>query len=323
MTIPKAFRTELAGREDITRLMGRWPIRLPVRTWWKRLHWYLQLTKPTTMLLVLMSGATALTLEGSMLAQPLRFAAFLGGLYLAGGSACALNQYLERDIDGAMIRTRSRRPLPLGRLGSPAALVFALTIGVLGLIVLGAAFNLLTAGLALGNIFFYVVVYTILLKPRTPYNIVIGGVAGAIVPVGAWAAATDSTAMVPWILFAIIFLWTPPHFWALALCRRDDYQRTGQPMMPVVKSMEAVLDQILFYSLALFGASLAYVPAAGGRLYLIVAGLLGSIFVYISWSARRRRDERSIGRVFAYSIFYLFALLATMIIDKLTAGPKG
>ncbi len=279
--------------------------------------WYFRLTKPWIMLLVLVSGATSLALEGSILTHPSRLALFLMGLYLAGGGANALNQYFERDIDGAMLRTKSRRPLPMRRFEPRSALVFGLAIGAGGITILGLAFNFLVAGMALVTMFFYVVVYTLLLKPRTPYNIVIGGMTGAMVPVGAWAAVTGSTAVIPWILFGIIFLWTPPHFWALALCHREDYERTGQPMMPVVRTKEAVLRQILYYTLALVGASLAYVPAGGGWLYMISAGGLGAIFIHKAWFALRRGGEPAIRAVFTYSIVYLFALFASMVIDKM------
>jgi protoheme IX farnesyltransferase len=317
MPTPKESSLIAGHRPAITREMNRpmglqWGRAILLQVWW-----YFQLTKPLIMLLVLASGATAVLLEGNILSHPLRLALFLLGLYLTGGGANALNQYFERDIDNAMSRTKSRRPLPLGRIRPRAALTFALIIGVGGIAILGLAFNLLVAGMALGTMFFYVVIYTLLLKPHTPYNIVLGGIAGAMVPVGAWAAVTGSTTLIPWILFGIIFLWTPPHFWALALYHRDDYRRTGQPMLPAVRAGDTVLRQILYYSLAMVGVSFAYVPAGGGWFYTVSAGVLGAVFIYKAWAALRLRDEHTVRGIFRYSIFYLFVLLAAMVIDKM------
>jgi len=317
MPTPEKSSLIAGHRPALTREMNR-PMGLPRgRAILKQAWWYFQLTKPLIMLLVLASGVTAVLLEGSILAHPRRLALFLLGLYLAGGGANALNQYYERDIDSAMSRTKSRRPLPLGRIGPRAALVFAFIIGIGGIAILGLAFNLLVAGMALGTMFFYVVIYTVILKPHTPYNIVLGGIAGAMVPVGAWAAVTGTTALIPWILFGIIFLWTPPHFWALALYHREDYRRTGQPMMPAVRATGTVLRQILIYSLSMVVVSYAYVLAGGGRFYMVSAGVLGAVFIYKAWAALRRRDEQLVRGIFRYSIFYLFVLLAAMVIDKM------
>jgi heme o synthase len=281
---------------------------------------YLQLTKPSIMLLVLVTGATSLVLEGSLLGNPLRFALVLVGLYLTGGCANALNQYLERDVDARMTRTRNRRPLPLHRLSEFQALVFAIVIGILGVLLYGLVFNWLTALLSLATILFYSFVYTLLLKPNTWRNIVIGGAAGAMAPVGTWAAATGGTALAPWLLFLIVFLWTPPHFWSLALGMKEDYKRVGYPMLPVVKGDAAALNQILVYSLLVVVASLSLYYAGAGRLYLASATVLGTLLIWKAVIARKHRERKMIRGLFGYSIIYLFALCAALVIDKLAEG---
>lgn len=267
------------------------------------------------MSLVLLTGATSLLIEGSFISQPLQFLLFLLGLFLTGGSANALNQYFERDIDSRMTRTRKRRPLPTGKISSPAALTFSIAIGVGGVVLLWAFFNLLTAMLALGTILFYGFFYTLWLKPRTPQNIVIGGVAGAMAPVGAWAAATGEIAMVPLILFSIVFIWTPPHFWSLAICFSDDYKKAGLPMMPLVEGREATLRRSLYYCLALIPLSLTYMFFGGGSLYLVVALGLGIAFVWKAVSALKHGNHREVWKMFSFSIVYLFGLCLAMIAD--------
>jgi protoheme IX farnesyltransferase len=281
---------------------------------------YLQLTKPSIMLLVLVTGATSLVLEGSMLRQPLRFALVLVGLYLTGGCANALNQYFERDIDARMSRTRYRRPLPLHRLSETQALVFAGTIGSTGVLLYGIVFNWLTALLSLATILFYSFVYTLWLKPNTWRNIVIGGAAGAMAPVGAWTAATGGTAPAPWLLFLIVFLWTPPHFWSLALGMKEDYERVGYPMLPVVKGDAAALNQILVYCLLVVVVSLSLYYTGAGWTYLVSAAFLGSLLLWKARVARKMRERKRIRGLFGYSIVYLFALCAAMVVDKLIRG---
>ncbi|TFG94075.1 MAG: protoheme IX farnesyltransferase, partial [Calditrichales bacterium] len=216
--------------------------------------WYLALTKPTIMLLVMITGATALFMEGSLLNEPLRFFLVLFALYLTGGSANALNQYFERDIDALMERTATRRPLPQKKIKAGHALIFSISIGVIGVLIFGFVFNWLTAMLSLATILFYSLYYTLYLKPNTTQNIVIGGVAGAMAPVGAWTAVTGEFALAPWLLFLIIFLWTPPHFWALAAFRTDDYVKSGLPMMPVIRGINSTMKQIFVYTLILVTA---------------------------------------------------------------------
>lgn len=280
---------------------------------------YLQLTKPSIMLLVLITGSTALIIEGSFLLQPMKFLLFLFGLYLTGGSANAFNQYFEREIDGRMSRTMKRRPLPTGRISAGEALVFAVVIGGGGVILLGMVFNLLTAGLSLITLLFYSLFYTLWLKPNTHLNIVIGGAAGAMAPVGAWAAATGSLAIVPWIMFAIVFFWTPPHFWSLALHYKDDYKAAGYPMLPVIRGERETIRQIALYSVVLMAVSLAYLLVGGGWLYGWAALGLSVALVRQMIFLRRDLGKNSARRFFGYSIVYLFGLFVAMVLDKFAA----
>lgn len=269
------------------------------------------------MLLVLFTGATALVAEGSMLSQPGRFALVMLALYLTGGCANALNQYFEREIDARMTRTAHRRPLPMDRISPNHALVFSIVIGLLGVAVFAYFFNWLSAAMSVATIMFYSLFYTLWLKPNTVQNIVIGGVAGAMAPVGAWAAATGGTAVLPWLMFLIIFLWTPPHFWALALFCKDDYVRAQLPMMPVVKGDAATLRQIVAYTIVVVAASFALIFFGGGWLYAVAAAILGAWFLIKSVDALRQQNERSARSLFGYSIVYLFALFTAIIIDSL------
>lgn len=277
---------------------------------------YLTLTKPTIMLLVLFTGATALIMEGSFLHDPLRFFLFMVGLYLTGGSANALNQYFERDIDASMSRTRKRRPLPMGEISAMHALVFSVSIGAAGVLMLALVFNLLTALLSLGTILFYSLFYTLFLKPNTAQNIVIGGAAGAMAPVGAWTAATGQMAVAPWLMFLIVFLWTPPHFWALALFCKDDYIKAKLPMMPVVQGDDSTMRQMLLYAVALVVCSLALVFFGGGWIYGVAALGLGAVFILKSQRLLKDHSEKKIRGLFGFSIIYLFALFMAMIADS-------
>jgi len=279
---------------------------------------FFALTKPTIMLLVIITGATALVLEGSLLSSPLYFALALLGIYLSGGSANALNQCFEREIDAKMKRTAGRRPLPMKKLSPLAAFTFSIAIGVAGVLILGLFFNWYSALLALATILFYSLFYTLYLKPTTPQNIVIGGIAGSMAPVGAWVAATGAMAVEPWILFLIIFLWTPPHFWALALVYKDDYRVANLPMMPVVKGDDSTFRQIILYSWILVGVSfLLVINASISWIYLLIAGTLGWQFIRKSYAAGRSREVKAIRGLFGYSIIYLFGLFAAIAIDGL------
>ena len=268
------------------------------------------------MLLVIITGATALVMEGSLLNQPFKFFLVLFALYLTGGSANALNQFFERDIDSLMERTKNRRPLPLGRLKAINAFVFSISIGVIGVLMFGFIFNWLTALLSLVTILFYSLFYTLYLKPNTKSNIVIGGIAGAMAPVGAWTAATGEFALAPWILFLIIFLWTPPHFWALAAFRKDDYKKSGLPMLPVVMGVDFTMKQIVIYSFILVIATLSLYTVYSSLIYLAVALSTGYLFLKKSYMAKKEQTEKQFRGLFGYSILYLFALFFTIIIES-------
>jgi protoheme IX farnesyltransferase len=277
---------------------------------------YITLTKPTIMLLVLFTGATALFLEGSFLHQPGKFLLVLCGLYLTGGCANALNQFFERDVDAVMSRTKERRPLPLHSLSPVHALIFSVSIGAAGVVLFAVAFNGLTAVLSLITILFYSLFYTLYLKPNTPLNIVIGGAAGAMAPVGAWAAATNSMAVAPWILFLIVFFWTPPHFWALALFCKEDYVKAKLPMMPVIKGDDHTLQQMFNYALVLVAVSLSLIFFHAGLVYAAAAVVLGWFFIKKTYEAKKHKTEKLIRGLFGYSIIYLFALFLAMIVDS-------
>jgi protoheme IX farnesyltransferase len=269
------------------------------------------------MILVLTAGATALIVEGSLLEDPLKFALFMIGLYLTGGSANALNQYLERNIDARMVRTAHRRPLPMRQLKPRQALVFSLAIGVAGVAVMYLAFNLLTALLAAMTIVFYSLFYTVILKPTTTQNIVIGGVAGAMAPLGAWTAATGQVALIPSLMSLIIFLWTPPHFWALAMRYKDDYDAARLPMMPNIKGDAATLVSMMRYTIVLLVVSIILGIIGFGWIYMLSAATLGIIFIYKIQLARKIRKQSLDWNVFKFSIVYLFGLFGAMVLDKL------
>jgi len=268
------------------------------------------------MLLVLFTGTAALILEGSLLSDPLKFVLVLLGLYLTGGCANALNQYFERDLDAKMTRTRLRRPLPTGKISANQALIFSTAIGFFGVILFAYFFNWLTAALALGTILFYSLFYTLWLKPNTSQNIVIGGIAGAMAPVGAWAAATNSMDVTPWIMFLIIFLWTPPHFWALALFCKDDYRLSGLPMMPIVKGDDSTRVQILVYSIILVSVSLTLGFFGVSWIYLVTALILGFLFIQKAYRLYLGKTDRQARALFGFSLLYLFGLFAAMMIDR-------
>lgn len=278
---------------------------------------YLNLTKPRVMTLVIVTGATALVMEGSLLSRPLDFMLVLVALYLSGGSANALNQYFERDLDARMSRTRKRRPLPKKQLSPAQALTFAIGIGSVSVAMFVFWFNWLSALLALGTILFYGLYYTLWLKPRTDLNIVIGGAAGAMAPLIAWSASSGTLAFTPAVLFLIVFVWTPPHFWSLALYFKEDYREVGLPMMPLVRGDDATYKQILVYSVALLAVSLSLILAGGGFLYLVVATVLGALFLKKSLNAKRQQSPKLSRELFGYSIVYLFGLFFTIVVDSL------
>jgi protoheme IX farnesyltransferase len=228
--------------------------------------------------------------------------------------------WFDADIDAAMARTAAR-PVPRGRIAPEEARDFGVVLGTFSVICLGLMVNWVAAALLAATIAFYVLVYTMWLKRATPQNIVIGGAAGAVPPMIGWAAATGSISLAPFVLFLIIFVWTPPHFWALALLRTKDYARAGVPMLPVVSGADATRRQILIYSLIL--APLGMVPAIiglGGTLYMAAAAVLGSLFVVMAIDCYRQRvgeaADRAAKNLFAYSVLYLFLLFAVLLVEQ-------
>ena len=278
---------------------------------------YLELTKPRIVSLVLFTGLPALLLANHALPSPRVLWGALVGIALSAASAAAFNHYFDRDIDGLMVRTRTR-PLPSGVLPPHAAAALGLVLAWLSWVVLCVACNPLSALIAMTSIFYYAVVYTVWLKRRTPQNIVIGGGAGASAPIIAWAAATGRVELPALLMAAIIFLWTPPHFWALSLYRRDDYLRAQLPMLPVTHGEPATRRHILAYSLVLVAVSLAVGPLAGlGPFTFGAAALLGAWFVREAWRLDREPSTRRAMGLFRYSIVYLFVLFLVMTVDAL------
>ena len=276
---------------------------------------YLALLKPRVMSLVVFTGfAGVLVAPGSL--HPLLAAVAVLCIAVASGAAGAINMWYDRDIDAVMART-CRRPLPAGRVPPDEALAFGTVLCLFSVMLMGLALNWVAAGLLAAAIGFYVFVYTVWLKRRTPQNIVIGGAAGAFPPMIGWAAVTGTVSLESVVLFLLIFMWTPPHFWALALYRDGDYARAGIPMLPVVAGKAATKRQILAYTLALFPLALA--PSflgLAGWLYGAVAALMGGIFVLLALRLFADRGERAARQMFGFSILYLFVLFALLIVDR-------
>ena len=231
---------------------------------------YFLLTKPRILLLVLLTGVTALIVEGSLLTTLGSFLLVLLGLFLASGSANAFNQYFEREVDAKMSRTAGRRPLPMGKIAPLNALVFALVLGAGSTVIFAVFFNLLSSMLALATVLFYGFFYTLILKPRTSLNIVIGGAAGAMTPVIAWAAASGSVNLVSLLMAALIFIWTPPHFWSLAIIFRKDYEKVSYPMTPNIIGIPATYKKMIYYSFLADTHRVAFVLGDGGAQYFSI-----------------------------------------------------
>jgi protoheme IX farnesyltransferase len=282
---------------------------------------FVALLKPRVMSLVVFSGLAGLLVAPGQI-HPLIAAVAIFCIAIGSGASGAINMWYERDIDALMTRTKTR-PLPAGRMMPDTAIAFGVTLAVAAVVLMGLIVNW-TAGilLALAEAF-YVFVYTVWLKRRTPQNIVIGGAAGAFPPMIGWAAVTGELALLPLLLFAIIFMWTPPHFWALALYRSGDYARAGVPMLPVVAGAKATRRQILLYSLLLVPLTLApYGLDLAGPVYGAAAAALGAVFLACAVAVQFEGDkasgsERAPRRLFAYSILYLFLLLAALVADSL------
>ena len=277
---------------------------------------YLNLMKPhVTMLLLGTTLAAMAVAKGGMPGLSVTLATLLGGA-MAAGSANAINCYWDRDIDRVMSRTRTRT-LPAGRVSAFAALLFGLALGVVSCVVFAVFVNLLSAALALAAILFYVLIYTMWLKRSTPQNIVIGGAAGAVPVLIGWAAVTNTLAPAALFMFLIIFLWTPPHFWAVSLVLKNDYARAGVPMLPVVRGENETYRQILLYTLALIASSLALVVIhTMGVLYLVAALLLGAAFLWFAVSLMRKRTLKAARTLFWISNNYLALLFAMMVLDR-------
>lgn len=281
-----------------------------------RLKGFLALTKPRIIeLLLITTIPTMFVARRGIPSGWLMLATVVGGALAAGG-ANATNMFIDRDIDAVMHRTR-RRPLVTGVVAPGEALAFAIALELGAFAVLGLLVNLLSAFLALAAALFYVFVYSLGLKRRSKQNIVIGGAAGAVPVLVGWAAVTDRLGWAPLVLFALIVIWTPSHFWALALKYRDDYERADVPMLPVVEPFRAVANRIVAYSLALVAASLAFgVVAHLGPVYFAVAGVAGLVYLLDAVALRSREgDARAAMRLFGFSITYVTLLFAAMAID--------
>jgi protoheme IX farnesyltransferase len=301
---------------------------------------YLQLLKPRVMSLVVFTALTGLAAARAPI-NPLLGAVAVFCIAVGAGASGALNMWFDADIDAKMRRTRGR-PVPAGRVQGADAAALGVVLSMLSVMLMGMALNWLAAGLLAFTIVFYAVVYTMWLKRSTAQNIVIGGLAGALPPAIGWAAATGSAPLNAWLMVLIIFLWTPPHFWALSLYTSEDYAKAGVPMLPVVKGAKATRLQILLYSLVLIPVCL--IPAftgLGGPLYLAVAALGGAVFLVLAWRVFRSKagdapDPRAADRdlydvkatakdarnLFAFSILYLTALFAALLGEALT-GVKA
>jgi protoheme IX farnesyltransferase len=279
--------------------------------------------KPRVMSLVVFSGLIGLLVAPGHLHPVLAFTAVLC-IAIAAGACGAINMWYDRDIDAMMRRTRSR-PIPAGRIEPGAALGFGITLAVGSVLMMGLAVNPVAAGVLALSIAFYVFVYTMWLKRRTPQNIVIGGAAGAFPPLIGWAAVTGSVDLIPLVLFAIIFIWTPPHFWSLALFANDDYRRANVPMLPVVAGGKETRRQIVIYTLMLVPVSLApWLLGFSGPVYAVAASVLGTGFLISVWRvATDRQDATGVSltndaparAAFKFSIAYLFVLFAALAID--------
>ncbi len=281
---------------------------------------YVGLTKPAILLLVIFTGLPVLWMAAGPAPGPWLSLAILAGTALAAGAANTLNCYIERDRDALMERTR-KRPLPSAQLRPHQALAFGVILGLVSTAILWIAGGALTAALGVASILFYVFVYTVWLKPRSAWNAVVGGAAGAAAPLIADAAVHGHVGPAGWLLFGIIFLWQPPHVWAIALFRKRDYARAGIPMLPNVIGDQPTRWRMLWYTLALVPVTLAPLPLGLlGPLYGVAAAALDGWFVWHGVRVLRERSEAAARRMFHVSLLYLFALFGAMLLD-LALGP--
>src|SRR6266436_1549775 len=278
---------------------------------------YIALLKPRVMSLVIFTALVGLVMAPGHFHPVLAFTSLLC-IAVGAGASGALNMWYESDIDALMSRT-ANRPIPRGRITRAEALTFGMTLAFFSVMTLGILVNWFAGALLAFTIFFYVVIYTIALKRWTAQNIVIGGAAGALPPVVAWAAATGSLSVEPILLFLIIFFWTPPHFWALALFRSDDYARAGVPMLPVVAGPDATRLQILLYTIVLIASFAPWPLGYFDAVYGVTSLVLGGAMLALAVSVYRRREgseaRRATRKLFAFSILYLFGLFATLLLE--------
>nr|WP_102960026.1 heme o synthase [Mangrovicella endophytica] len=287
---------------------------------------YLQLLKPRVMSLVVLTAVTGFMLAPGSIHPTLAVIAILS-IAIGAGASGALNMWYDADIDRLMART-AKRPVPTGRIAPENALAFGLSLSVFSVLLLGLAVNWAAAALLAFTIFFYAVIYTMGLKRSTPQNIVIGGAAGAFPPMVGWVSVTGSISLESVVLFLIIFLWTPPHFWALSLFKLEDYAKAGIPMLPNVKGKPATRFQILAYSLVLVPVGvLPYAMGFAGPVYGVASALLGANFIRRAWGVYRMSDEDSsmapARKLFAFSILYLFSLFALLLTEAVVEKAFG
>jgi protoheme IX farnesyltransferase len=287
-------------------------------------HDLLALTKPRVMTLVVFTGLCGLLAAPVRLPLALAFTAILC-IALAAGAAAALNQWYEADLDAKMKRTAGR-PLPAGRMDRQTALHFGVGLGAFSVLLMGLATNLLAAAILAVSILFYVLVYTVWLKRRTAQNIVIGGAAGAFPPLIGWAAATGDVSAMPLLMFAISFLWTPPHFWSLSLFIKTDYAAAGVPMLPVTKGLASTRRHVLIYTLPMIAAGMApWALGLTGAIYGVAAVLLNALFLLLAVRVATSRETEAAKmkrerQLFSYSIIYLFVVFGAIVADHLVLG---
>jgi protoheme IX farnesyltransferase len=280
---------------------------------------YYQLTKPRIIPLLLITTAAAMWIASAGKVDPFLLVITLLGGTLAAASAQVMNCIYDRDIDYTMVRTR-KRPIPAGKVKPLHALIFAIILGVSSFTLLAVFVNLLAACLAMSGIVVYMLVYTHWLKRHTTQNIVIGGAAGAIPPLVGWAAVTGDLGWIPWLLFTIIFLWTPPHFWSLALMIKDDYAEVEVPMLPVVEGEATTVNQIWLYTLLVIPFTLLMIYPLGslGLVYTAIALVLNFIFLRKAWQLKQAPTDKQLARsLFKYSILYMMMLCTGMVVDSL------
>jgi heme o synthase len=280
---------------------------------------FFELLKPRVMSLVVFTALVGMVAAPGSVNPVIAITALIF-IAMGAGAAGALNMWYEADLDAMMSRT-SLRPIPQGRIAPGDVLGFSLFLSALSVVAIGLLVNVLSAVLLAFTIFFYAVVYSMVLKRWTPQNIVIGGAAGALPPVIGWAAAANSMALEPWLMFLIIFIWTPPHFWALAMLRSDEYARAGVPMLPVVAGDHETRRQILLYSVALLPVGVSpWLFGYAGLAYGLIALVSGVLFVVAAWKLYKATDEATTARaaksLFGYSILYLVLLFAVLLVDR-------